>query len=208
MLFYNLDKMDLLSLEYPCFGLTKSTWDDYGYKTTFILTYYETKSTVINIGSVKILDKSLEEPNLKPSQFRATIVDLPEKFIRLGNAYCSLGQSIDYYDNLSKFHLSDVIKTKLIDAFYDRELYEEFKNEKGFIKSLIRDSEPEKLARKGKMVQEEGFIFSYKTLLDGASDYHKLNFKLSSNRELPSRINILIGQNGVGKTQLLANHCK
>ena len=43
--------------EYPVFVLIETSWNDYGYYTQFILTYYEASRKKIEIGIIKILKK-------------------------------------------------------------------------------------------------------------------------------------------------------
>jgi len=100
----------------PYLGLVKDLWDDYGFSTLFTL-YYITPSqnkpySRQLIGKVKILD----------SMNRAT--DLPGKFDKLTERYCSLGQDDDYYNNLISLggSLSTRILNDLRDCAYNEEV--------------------------------------------------------------------------------------
>src|SRR3954452_15619457 len=79
--------------EFPCFSLVRDNWDDYGWKTLYVLHFHPNSDTHEEIGALKILDI---DPDLDTTEVDDIFEALPENF-------CSLGQSLDYYANL-KFH--------------------------------------------------------------------------------------------------------
>lgn len=190
--------------EYPCLELLTDSWDDYGYETTFTLYYLKRKGIKLELGVVKIL--SLEE--------KSTIKVIPPDFEKLENLkYCSLGQSIKYYRQLSKLP-EEVYKEILIslqDIVFNKDIYEKFPNKEGINDSLFRSSEANKVFKSAfdkyfleKEIENEIFNFSFKYHAPYSSIENTINFDFEESSFLPNRINILVGKNGTGKTQLLS----
>lgn len=186
---------------YPYVVLTKDNWDDFGYKTSFNLSYYIDMFKKTDLGFMKILHKTSTE----------TII--PNKFTKLGREYCSLAPSQKYYErlfDLGKSHYEVILKG-LNDIVYKPEIINEFKNIKGFQTSLLRGSEAEKTFVEARNyfhelpeIRQDKFIFTFSSQLDGAEDPHKISFDFSFNKYKPFRIMALIGENGTGKTEILS----
>lgn len=128
-------------------------------------------------------------------------------------SYCSLGQSISYYKEISAICLD--LKYDVLNALNDIAINEtfadEFKGEAAVEQSLLRYSEAEKAFKEGKtyidnygneLKKDFRFKFSYK--LPKAELPHVIDFDFNNNDYLPYRINTIIGKNGTGKTQLLS----
>jgi hypothetical protein len=80
------------------FILVPNSWDDFSYRTTFVLRQKGEAGEPRSIGTVKIVEKS---PNrAEDGKFRPSI---PEAFEELGPRFVSLGQDEDYYRTLLKF---------------------------------------------------------------------------------------------------------
>jgi predicted ATPase len=193
-------------------GYEPGTWilrplsvDDDGFRTTWRLTLATTDGQ-IEIGSIKIL---------KSGQ-RAGRTPLDAEFDELGPAYASLGAEIDFYIRLRDAAPASVrtVLKALGDIATDVERRRRFENEPGFAASLVRFS-PAKAA-----LEEAGSLLDdaapgpapasapdqdliFHTTAGGAP--FTISFDLDASAEIPSRISVVIGPNGSGKTRLLAN---
>lgn len=187
-----------------CFYLHSSDWDDYNSRTSFNL-YFSSNTTKVDrpIGSVKIMHTNEE----------VTKDIIPDSFESLPfNEYCSLGQSLDYYLSLQSSFPNDYLN--ILKALNDTAFFEgvadNFRHHPRFNHSLLRSSGAEKAFHEAKRellgeIIDRNFDFSYQTLLKNANSPHIVEFNFETKSELPKRIFGLIGENGTGKTQLLAN---
>jgi len=185
----------------PCVLLVTDNWNDYGFETTFEAIYYDAYRHETNIGIIKIL-------HIDTNTTRGVI---PHCFTRLDECYCSLGIDISYYKNLCNLGhaTSKQILAGLNDTATNRIIRERFTNHKGFKESLLRNSESEKALNEageyfGQQKRNNVFNFTFSTLLSNASTQHIINFDFLKDKFLPYRINVLIGKNGTGKTQVLS----
>jgi predicted ATPase len=187
---------------YPCVVLAANMWDDFGYKTTFSARYYSTARKNTKLGEVKILQRGELQTKIS------------EQFSRLDESYCSLGQSLEYYETLLPLGRSiyQSILKGLNDVVFSREIAAAFTSEEGFSKSLIRFSEAEKAFNEGRalffrirpQVTDRKFTFKFICRVPGAESNHELNCDFSEDGTDLHRIMALIGKNGTGKTQVLA----
>lgn len=194
--------------QYPCFALVfNNNWNDYDYFTWFGLHYFaeEDKPSEF-IGELKVMYRDAENTFEKLSPSFDGRLD-PELF-------CSLGLSTSYYkgihDKLRPLGLDDELLHSLCDCAYDIEIRERFERSKAFQDSLLRDLCSEKA------LNEASFILSGKRSLDAYSFcYHYVprydntvytDWKVKLQYHSPSFLrNIgIIGENGVGKTQMLS----
>ena len=115
------------TVEYPAIVLYKDSWDDYGYKTSYHMIFFNSATESEEIGYMKILHK---EKNT---------TSLPEKFSELTDDYCSLG-SIDYYYEMKKCFKSNAknILQKLRDCAIHENIKKQFDDDIGFKNSLLR----------------------------------------------------------------------
>ncbi|EKN63039.1 AAA family ATPase [Schinkia azotoformans] len=186
----------------PCVVLIYSNWDDYSYKTSHNLIYYDANGYEISIGIVKILENGSFNSNI------------PDEFEQLGERFFSLGQEIEFYEKLKELSVDDYeqILTTLNDVVFNEDLRYIVQSLEGFETSLLRNSEARKTLKEapyifsdsGEIKPNNLYNFSFRTKVEGAKDLHELNFDFLSDK-IPYRINALIGKNGTGKTQLLAN---
>lgn len=188
-------------IKYPSLVLVPNTWNDYGYAITFKLFYYETILDRTEIGDVKILDRRYDE------------TDLPNQFLSVGENRCSLGQSLDYYEKIKKLfpeEHSDIFHA-LNDVAINTEIRKRFEDLDGYHKALLRFTAAEKAFQEARhllgyeRIRNSSFQFSYSVQLKGATTPHVATFAFIRNRNLPFRINVIIGKNGTGKTQFLAS---
>lgn len=186
--------------EFPSLVLVKDSWDDYTFKTMYYLYYYQDLENCHPIGFVKIMKKETSS------------TELGEKFYILDTDYCSLGQGEEFYRNLSEKTEGDFISIlfALKDVAFFPTIYEEFENEEGFKKSLIRSDKDERSARTiahtfggGSVLDRFKFKYEFEPAFSTTST--AINFNFDAESDLPKRIFALIGKNGTGKTQLLTS---
>ena len=196
-----------INANYSYFGLSYNDWDDFRNKTSFNLKYYkysELKLTyeIINIGAVKIMHNSNPE----------TIKIIPSTFQFLSDEFCSLGQDIEYYLKLKEVfgkELEFVLGAINDAAFFDG-IKDLFDSSNGFRHSLMRQSSAELALYSAKNIllnvpAINEFKFTYSCKLNNAEGEHKMDFNFGDNKNLPNRMIAIIGKNGTGKTQYLAN---
>lgn len=186
-----------------------NNWDDYTYKSTYDLYFYNGKRE-ISLGEIKIIDSNIDTGK----------VSIEDAVNTLGANFCSLGQTKEYYLRLKKLsdQDSELILSSLNDCAYDERIYELFKDLDQFKSSAVRFSTAEQALKFGKEIFSRtvsddikpSHSFSFSTLLRGFKKEHKLNFKFFNKDEkmIPSNINVIIGRNGTGKTQLLSDLAK
>lgn len=191
-----------------CF-LYPDKWDDYHYKTTFAMHYFDSDGQAHDIGTVKIGCSSVTQ--------RETLRNLPPwVFTALPDRFFSIGQSDRYYENLNKLGPKirrDILIT-LHDLAYDLKLFDKVKEESVVRLSLLRDLNPfavqhqfHRIAHGGVRLTNYDFTYS-PTTNPGRADFFsssKLSFRVIPDSNPPSNIHVLIGRNGIGKTHLLRN---
>ncbi|EMB8480641.1 AAA family ATPase [Providencia rettgeri] len=194
-----------LSDDKEFFTLTKSSWDDYHYKTTFMLKYH-VDGIDYKIGEVKIIS----EDDV------STTEKINESFFKLSSEYASLGQSIDYYRNLFGRLDNDIalsVLKALNDVAFFKQIYESFDMLDSFRSSLTRFDDAERLSRHAKQMiakRDLSNLYSFKYIFipkyANKDSSLEINFKFDNNRNsiFPSRVYALIGKNGAGKTQIIS----
>lgn len=195
--------------DFPYVVLTQDNWDDYGYRTTFSATLHLSPDESLELGTVKILRKG-EAGGFTP------MPNVP--FESLGPEYCSLGQSLDYYEQLFKLGRSVYhgFLRGLRDVAYNDQIRADFEDLEGFSVSLLRFSGAERTILDAAKLftrttvplrrrRSNGFKFKFKTRVASTANSFTIEFDFRRRRILPNRINVLIGYNGTGKTRLLSN---
>jgi hypothetical protein len=201
------------------FILRRDNWNDFGYQTLYQLYSTFDQSEPNLIGDVKILKKGQTPADGHRLQ-DGVFIDLDESF-------CSIGQSLDYYERLANLSpdVRDTALRGLRDIVRYPEFSEGFRSERGWSTSLFRS-----------VSENDDFIELTRTLL--SRDYTTLptvslsfvveipgwlppiTFRFDSPNivdpsshsifsddvgdALPARIVVLIGRNGSGKSTFLA----
>jgi predicted ATPase len=190
--------------------LESMNWNDYSYKSSFELYYYN-GTREIHIGELKVIDENIDVGSVEISTTNEN---------KLSSNLCSLGQTDNYYKNLKKLKNEDSIKIlkALNDSAYNDFIYKHFKGLQQFKSSAVRFSTAEQALKFGKEVFSRNRVnvvepchsFTFNSLLKGFDNEHKLNFKFfdKETKIIPANINVLIGRNGTGKTQLLSDMAK
>lgn len=188
-----------------------SPWDDYGYVITFKC-YIVKDGKQENLGSVKILTK--DETNTAKvfaSASAESIIEItdilnPEKFV-------SLSSDLDYYRKIKKIfsQINEIEKflELICDASFYYQLQDVFRGWPGFSSGILRSgSASEAALKKGHQIAignyeiQENFIFTINNLPD-TFDPITLSFDNVENNINSRRINVLVGENGVGKSHAL-----
>ena len=192
--------------------LTYDEWNDYGYKTSFCMYYCDKNGTVHEIGAVKIyyIENDIDRKN---SYYTHTRESLGQEIEYLSEDYCSLGQDLNYYESIKRLfpeEYNDIFR-RLNDIAIHEEIRDRFIEERGVTESLLRFSGAQKALNEaraiiyGQQIAEKDISFSYQIKMPYDSSTTRLTFDFSKHDSLPYRINIIIGKNGTGKTQLLSH---
>lgn len=194
-------------IEFPCFILVSNNWDDYGFKTTFQLQYYQTREERFIVGELKIMDIDLEE--------KEGFTKLNESFPNLEDNFASLGSSIEYYEKLNelkeKFNINIVqVLNSLNDLACMPGLLGSFENSNAFKYSLLRERESKSALQLGNSIitgngKKSIIEFTFTTKLKNAFNSHEVKFRFDKKNQIPLRTFALIGKNGTGKTMFLSN---
>jgi predicted ATPase len=200
------------------FYLVQDNWNDFGFQTQYHLYLVDGDDEAVRIGTVKILKKGQKGQDY----LQLAIGTFPE----LGAEFCSVGQSLDYYERLAELGVDrrDFVLKGLRDIVQAPDLVAEFENEEGWKTSLFRDFSPDAeffatakalIDQNYEKLASEDLEFSFhprgwqepikldfgapRTHLDETSFFDE-----DDSAVLPSRIIVLVGRNGSGKSTLLA----
>lgn len=185
--------------------LTWDNWNDYSYLTLFGLIYMDENSKKHTIGSVKIGYIGQVENERKLS--------IGDVFETLESDFFSLGQSDEFYENLNGLGegVRDEILKSLRDIAKYPEIYETAIKESVTGVSLLRSisqtsvtGQFRRLASGGARLTEYSFKFTAPKI-KGSSSSMELSFNVEPESFPPTNIHVLIGRNGVGKTNLINN---
>ncbi len=188
--------------ELPCVVYIVDNWDDYNFETLYHLCLFKKSGGKEVLGDVKIL------------QTNSRNTKIPDSFPSLGPEFFSLGQDLEYYENMRK-HLPKTHR-KVLDALNDvvvkPQLLDEIETSSGFRNSLIRFNDAKLALRDGLATLEErplekGYRFMYSGKIPGAEEGVSIDVDLQPDDPVPGRILAIIGRNGVGKTQFFSPAC-
>ncbi|MET7873293.1 AAA family ATPase [Streptomyces cyaneofuscatus] len=187
----------------PAIVLRRDLWDDSGFQTMFDAYLYPSQTEAsIDLGSVKIIKRGQ----------RRGATEIPDTFVQLDDSYCSLGQAFSYYEALHGLSgdLRDNILFGLRDMAINPSLKESFANEPAMAASLLRYGNAELALRDATALlkgvttpRDSSLAFTFRTSVGGET--FSIRFGFVDRYPLPGRINVVVGYNGCGKTQLLAN---
>lgn len=186
-------------VELPCIVFHTDGWDDYTFSTLFHLCLLKKNGKQEELGDVKVLQEG----------FKTT--KLPSKFETLDPNFVSLGQSPGYYEKMRE-HLPRThrkVLESLNDLVVNPQLLELVETSSGYRNSLIRFNDAKIALRDGQAILEDqprrlGYEFSYSGQIQGADAPVDIDVDLKPSDSVPGRVLALIGRNGVGKTQFLA----
>lgn len=184
--------------------LVKDDWDDYHFKTTFLLLYSD-GTEIHKVGQVKIGRFGMREHE------RTTLAD---HFESVDEGFFSLGQDDTYYEKLRD--LGDEVRLAVLvslrDVAFDQELFARAWDEEVTRTSLLRSVSRETVVHQFHRIARGGarltpFDFSYTAPAPGIGgvDPLTLSFTVKPGSSPPTNVHALIGSNGVGKTRLLSH---
>jgi len=193
----------------PVFILTTDSWDDYGHKVQFHLSYVDEKGKNTRLGAVKILQKKSTDG--EPIELAHT-TQIQSAFSELGEDFVSLGQEEDYYKGLhTLFGLQsgDVLEA-LRDIAWQPALASDFEPATAFRNALMRENGAHRARRFGASWAtgqpiHATLAFRYIGSIEGAETDVEAPFAFDCKDPVPGRIVGIIGRNAVGKTRFLAS---
>lgn len=191
---------------YPCFILVFNwDWFDYEYSTWFCLFYFASVNDKKKIGELKIMQTGQKN----------TMRALPKEFDEpLDNSFCSLGIETDYYvrlrNVLKEERLIKEVQHYLCDCSFNPIVYDQHCGEDIFKKSLMRDLSANEALNEGQALAmgiEPDEMYSFKYTYHPEADaslYAIWEVRVSYKPLKFMRSFGVIGNNGVGKTQILS----
>ena len=191
--------------------MRQDCWDDFGYKTYFH-SFFVVNGEDVEIDSVRIL---FENEDTSLTYLNRSVQEGWNGWFPLNKAnYVSVPSSIDFYKvihgKLGKDEAIDVA-IKLRDASYFVFIEKDKKAIKltqapGFESSLQRESGSIKAFTDGWEffgdIETNIKDFNFKFIVDESTEPIEIRFKFNS-QILPYDINVLVGPNGIGKSQAL-----
>lgn len=184
--------------------LNVSTWDDYTFKTQFILDVSDESAVTHNIGSLKIGYYGQKSDTITSKELGQT------EFDKLDKEFFSVGQGPEFYENLMLLSkdMREFILSGLNDVVYDEDILKKAMSEDVFKISLLRSNnintvkgQYRRLLNGDKLLDDFHFTFvrnEHKKYSD-----LRLGFKVTPFSKPQTNIHSVIGRNGVGKTTLL-----
>lgn len=188
-------------------------WDDWGkFRTQFQLAVFDYEGVKFAPGSVKIGEFGLQGATTREMKKGFRAPTLPEEFEALDANHFSLGTNETYYETLNHLpvDLRDKILKGLNDCAYDLDLFERVLDQPVMRDSLLRDISIENVRNRYHRLalgdaELTEFWFEYAFPDDGNTTQSPpvLTFHVKPHSEPPTNVHVLIGRNGVGKTQCL-----
>lgn len=210
MFFTVLNSTEKLPLDRKrCVYLRTDYWDDWRkYRTMFTLHVIDAAGHVHDIGSVKIGQAGLRPgAAVEPGQ-RAP--ELPSEFDSLDHGFFSLGQGEDYYAALGQLDdgLGREVFKGLRDCAHDLSLFDAYLNEYVMEESLLRDVSRQTVRSRFHRLsvgnaQLTKFQFEFTLRHPQGIDPPLMSFDVIPESNPPSNVHVLIGRNGVGKTNCM-----
>src|SRR5579862_8442010 len=192
--------------KFPCVVLSDDQWNDNNFYVTWDTYVYIRKGKKALQGSTKILQTDPSQPG---QVFRQT--EIPPTFESLSNDFCSLADSLEFYQALLGFgeEIYGPLLRGIRDVVYDPAIAPQFEGSSGFQQALLRNSEAEKAFREGPALFAEMEVartlkFTFTTLVQNAEAPHRVEMDFRDHPTGLNRTVVLIGRNGTGKTQFLA----
>lgn len=198
--------------------LSPSGWDDwFVFETQFTLVIYDQAAVRHEIGALKVGWAGMaghREPVPSDMLWHRKTQLPPSPFALLPDGYFSLGQDESYYLRLNAMGgiLRDAVLVALRDVAFDQNLFEARVGEYVMGRSLLRfvtaatvRGQFARVARGGARLTP--FQFQYQLHRRGGAGPPPplLTFEVVPESKPPSNVHVIIGRNGVGKTDLFSN---
>jgi predicted ATPase len=187
----------------PSLWLVRDRWDDFHFKTSFDLVYFDANDKRHDLGVVKIG---------QAGQVEHSSTDLKPSFSKLNDSYFSVGQDREYYSSIMALghDVGQQILKTLNDIALTPKHYSAAENEEVTKTSLLRFVNTQVILQQFRRIAHGGAVlteydFSYIYPPSPGNGDPQLNFKVDPGSMPPSNIHVIIGSNGSGKTTLLTN---
>ncbi|WP_447957648.1 AAA family ATPase [Vreelandella sp. EE7] len=178
-------------------------WNDFSFVTMFYLSVHDQEGSFHNIGNIKIGFKG-QDISVSTRQ------KLEDEFIELDGDFFSVGESLDFYKELSNLpkNLKEKLLSSLNDIVFDPKIIDGVQEEEVFKVSLLRDASLTSI--KGQFyrvlygkAELTNFNFAFERSRCGAMASIRLDFDVIESSTPSTNIHALIGRNGSGKTTIL-----
>lgn len=194
---------------YPCLKLVfNDNWNDYGYSTWFHLWLLNTadKDTWHSIGDLKIIHAEDDVYD-----------ELPECFESLDEHFCSIGINIGFYKSLLDCFGREgarIVLSSLKDCSIDATVRERFNTTQAYKMSLLREISTQEVIDDALLLIENedadnvysiGYHFMPPYNTESETNWN-VHFEFDAKKY--NRVVAIIGENGVGKTQMLSDMLK
>lgn len=183
------------------FCLVTDDWDDYHFKTSFQLLYFNENKEPTSLGNVKIGTVGMAPYS------RTT---LSRTFTSLDSSHFSVGQDREYYEKIMALGPSLGLQAlvALGDIAASDERFKVAMAEEVTSTSLLRDLNEQVVLQQFRRIAQGGIVltpynFSYTYPYRQHYESPSLDFKVEPSSMPPSNVHVLIGSNGSGKTTLL-----
>lgn len=177
--------------------LIRDNWDDYGFKTSFALVYFDHAGERHELGQIKIMQMGMT----------AGYTPMPESFELLDASYGSLGQDQIYYETL--LELDEPVRVAILsglrDVVWDETIRALLAEEEAYQVSLTRSVGEARFDKFVSTVHQAAEITAFDFAYRFPTSDQELVIKVSPESRPPSNIHVVIGRNGVGKTTLLTS---
>jgi len=192
--------------------LVPTNWDDYSLRTEFTVYYAAPQSAPVAIGLVKILAASYKE---RVDGKKYTLDMLPGEGGDLDpRLFCSVGQDGWYYRRLGGLGAS--VGSRILSAINDvcfsdnRDAW--WLNDRNYEGSLLRTASAKIACREsrglfaGKELETEDRNHLFYSRSNGGVEGgpNAFEVRFDGTLQVPGRLCVVVGKNGVGKTSLLA----
>ena len=177
--------------------LLRDNWDDYGFKTSFALVYFDEDGERYDIGQVKVMLKGM------PTGY----VTMDDEFEGLEPGYGSLGQDQSYYETL--LELPEPVRVAILcalrDVVWDDAIRAELEDDEAFGTSLTRSVGDVRFNKQRSIIQEQADLTAFDFTYRFPKGEEDIVVRVDPESVPPSNIHVVIGRNGVGKTTLLTS---
>lgn len=193
--------------------LVVDNWDDwFEFRTTFTLWVFDENAARHHLGSVKIGQVGLVGARAAPDLPKGLRTpDIDKSFDALGPQFFSLGRDENYYETLMGLSANwrNRVLVGLRDFAYDLDLFEAVRHESVTTTSLLRGISASivrgrlnRLAHGNAVLTEFKFNYVLPIRADGVVP-PTIRFEVKPDSIPPTNVHVLIGRNGVGKTQCM-----
>lgn len=177
--------------------LIRDNWDDYGFKTTFSLIYFNDQGARFDVGEVKIMQAGMT----------GGYTPMEESFEALDLDYAALGQGQDFYENL--LALDDGIRFDILialrDVIWSEVIRDAVDDEQAYGTSLMRSVGEARFKKLVSILHHDPILTPFNFTYTFPDAPEEIIFEVTPHSLPPSNIHVVIGRNGVGKTRLLTS---